>query len=58
LARQGLGGALVVDALTRALRAEPAVYALVVEAKDDAARPRRVDSACEPATPFRKITHA
>jgi GNAT superfamily N-acetyltransferase len=36
-AGQGLGGALVVDALGRALRAEPAVYAMVVEAKDNAA---------------------
>lgn len=34
---QGLGGALLADAAMRALRAELAVYALVVEAKDDAA---------------------
>jgi GNAT superfamily N-acetyltransferase len=37
VAGQGLGGALVVDALSRALRAEPAVFAMVVEAKDEAA---------------------
>jgi GNAT superfamily N-acetyltransferase len=36
-AGQGLGAALVVDALGRALRAEPAVFAMVVEAKDEAA---------------------
>ena len=36
-AGQGLGGALVVDALARALRAEPAVFAMVVAAKDEAA---------------------
>jgi ribosomal protein S18 acetylase RimI-like enzyme len=34
---QGLGSALVVDAILRAIRAEPAIFALVVDAKDDAA---------------------
>ena len=34
---QGLGGALIVDALARAIRAEPAIFALVVDAKDDTA---------------------
>ena len=33
----GLGGALIVDAIARALRAEPAIFALVVDAKDDPA---------------------
>jgi ribosomal protein S18 acetylase RimI-like enzyme len=33
--RQGLGTLLVVDAVARAIRAEPAIYALVVDAKDD-----------------------
>jgi GNAT superfamily N-acetyltransferase len=33
--RQGLGALLVVDAVARAVRAEPAIYALVVDAKDD-----------------------
>jgi GNAT superfamily N-acetyltransferase len=33
--RQGLGALLVVDAVSRAIRAEPAIYALVVDAKDD-----------------------
>ena len=32
--RQGLGSLLIVDAAARAMRAEPAIYALVVEAKD------------------------
>lgn len=36
-ARQGLGAALIVDAVTRAMRAEPAVFALIVDAEDDAA---------------------
>ena len=35
--RQGLGALLVVDAVARALRAEPAIYALIVDAKDDQA---------------------
>jgi GNAT superfamily N-acetyltransferase len=35
--RQGLGSLLVVDAAARALRAEPAIYALVVDAKDEGA---------------------
>jgi len=35
--RQGLGGALIVDAITRAARAEPGIFALIVEANDDAA---------------------
>lgn len=34
---QGLGGALLVDAMARALRAEPAIFALIVDAKDEAA---------------------
>jgi GNAT superfamily N-acetyltransferase len=34
----GLGGALLVDAIARALRAEPAIFALIVDAKDEAAR--------------------
>jgi len=34
---QGLGSALVVDAVMRAIRAEPAIFALVVDAKDDGA---------------------
>ena len=34
---QGLGAALIVDAIARAMRAEPAIFALVVDAKDDAA---------------------
>jgi ribosomal protein S18 acetylase RimI-like enzyme len=34
---QGLGGALLADALMRALRAEIAAYAVVVDAKDDTA---------------------
>jgi ribosomal protein S18 acetylase RimI-like enzyme len=34
---QGLGGALLADALDRAARSEIAAYALVVDAKDDAA---------------------
>ncbi len=36
-ARQGLGGALLADALLRAARAEIAAYALMVDAKDEAA---------------------
>lgn len=32
---RALGSALVFDAITRALRAEPAVFALVVDAKDE-----------------------
>ena len=34
---QGLGGALLVDAIARALRAEPAIFAMIVDAKDEAA---------------------
>jgi ribosomal protein S18 acetylase RimI-like enzyme len=37
-ARQGLGAALIVDAVSRAMRAEPAIFALIVDAKDDAAQ--------------------
>ncbi len=33
----GLGGALLADALTRSIRSEVAAYALLVDAKDDAA---------------------
>jgi ribosomal protein S18 acetylase RimI-like enzyme len=35
--RRGLGAALLVDAMRRTLQAPPAVYALVVEAKNDQA---------------------
>ena len=35
--RQGLGAALVVDAVGRAMRSEPAIFALVVHAKDETA---------------------
>ena len=35
---QGLGSALIVDAVARAMRTEPAIYALVVDAKDETAR--------------------
>ncbi len=35
--RQGLGGALLADALARAARSEIAAYALMVDAKDEAA---------------------
>ncbi|MEC4594524.1 MULTISPECIES: GNAT family N-acetyltransferase [Nitrospirillum] len=34
---QGLGSALIVDAIGRVARADPAVFALVVDAKDEAA---------------------
>lgn len=34
---QGLGGALVIDAARRAASADPAVFALLVDAKDEAA---------------------
>ncbi|MGH7061954.1 MAG: GNAT family N-acetyltransferase [Stellaceae bacterium] len=34
---RGLGGTLLVDAIVRAIRAEPAIFALVVDAKDDPA---------------------
>jgi ribosomal protein S18 acetylase RimI-like enzyme len=34
---QGLGAALIVDAVSRTMRAEPAIFALIVDAKDDAA---------------------
>ena len=32
---KGLGGALLFDAITRAVRAEPAIFSLIVDAKDD-----------------------
>ena len=35
--RQGLGCALIVDAVARAIRCEPAIFALVVDAKDESA---------------------
>ncbi len=35
--KQGLGAAFIVDAVARTLRAEPAIFALIVDAKDDAA---------------------
>jgi GNAT superfamily N-acetyltransferase len=34
---QGLGAALIIDAVARAVRAEAAIFALVVDAKDDTA---------------------
>ncbi len=34
---QGLGGAIVMDAALRAARADPAVYAIIVDAKDETA---------------------
>ena len=34
---QKIGGALVIDAVLRASRADPAVFAIVVDAKDDRA---------------------
>ena len=34
---RGLGGLLIVDAITRAMRAEPAIFALIVDAKDEIA---------------------
>lgn len=34
---QGFGGVLLVDAIARALRAEPAIFAMIVDAKDKAA---------------------
>lgn len=35
--RQRLGSALIMDAATRAARAEPAIFALIVDARDEAA---------------------
>jgi len=35
--KQGLGVALIVDAITRVARADTGIYALIVDAKDDAA---------------------
>lgn len=34
---EGLGGALIADAIMRASRAEPAIFAMLVDAKDEAA---------------------
>ena len=34
---QGLGGALITDAALRAARADPAIFAIVVDAKDETA---------------------
>lgn len=34
---QGLGSALVVDAMARSMRADPAIFALIVDAKDQSA---------------------
>jgi ribosomal protein S18 acetylase RimI-like enzyme len=34
---RGLGGSLIVDAIARAMRAEPAIFALIVDAKDEVA---------------------
>jgi hypothetical protein len=36
-AGQRVGGALIMDAAARAVRLEPAIYALIVDAKDEAA---------------------
>lgn len=36
-AGQGLGGALIVDAIVRAMRAEPAILTMIVDAKDERA---------------------
>lgn len=36
-ARQGLGAALILDAVERFTRADPAIFALIVDAKDDSA---------------------
>lgn len=33
----GLGGALIIDAVERAARADPAIYAIIVDAKDETA---------------------
>ncbi|WP_166143106.1 GNAT family N-acetyltransferase [Methylosinus sp. RM1] len=35
--RRGLAGAMVMDAVVRAARADPAIFAIVVEAKDESA---------------------
>jgi ribosomal protein S18 acetylase RimI-like enzyme len=35
--RRGLGGAMIMDAVVRAARAEPAIFALIVDAKDETA---------------------
>jgi GNAT superfamily N-acetyltransferase len=35
---RGVGSVLIVDAVARAMRADSAIYALVVDAKDDLAR--------------------
>jgi ribosomal protein S18 acetylase RimI-like enzyme len=35
--KQGLGAGLVLDAVGRAMRSEPAIFALIVDAKDDTA---------------------
>jgi len=68
---RGVGGALLADALARALRAEIAAYALVVDAKDATARPRstsimassplrasRSPSFCRSPQPKRCVDHA
>jgi ribosomal protein S18 acetylase RimI-like enzyme len=34
---RGLGSLLIVDAIARAMRAEPAIFALIVDAKDEVA---------------------
>ncbi len=36
--RRGLGSAFLVDALARAIRSEPAIFALLVDAKDETAK--------------------
>lgn len=36
--KQGLGSAFLVDALARAMRSEPAIFALLVDAKDETAK--------------------
>ncbi|MBV9537427.1 MAG: GNAT family N-acetyltransferase [Acidisphaera sp.] len=45
---QGLGGGFLVDALARSLRSEPAIYALLVDAKDAAAERFYVHHGCRP----------
>ena len=47
-AGQGLGAALVVDAVSRAMRAEPAIFALLVDAKDAAAAGFYAHLGCRP----------
>ena len=60
---QGLGSALIIDAAARAARAEPAIFALIVDAKDDAVvtfyqRHGFRRFASRPASPFLPIATA